>query len=246
LAVAAVASAAAADPSVAAVPQVRGDMLTKDDHKRIAAAIDKIESQTSGDIYCLVAHEASNYREVPLAWASIVVILVPALFLATGRSVVPYLADLEGWSAVPAQDVSHWLLLWILVQAALFAVAALLVSISPIRRVLTPHFLKRHRVRTLARQHFISTGLHLEPHQPHVLIFLALAERVVEIVADPAVHKLTGEKVWHEARDAVVSGMQAPDPAAGLVHAIEIAGAPLIAHFPATRPLQHREGLAEV
>ena len=221
-------------------------MLTREDHERIAAAIDKIESQTSGDIYCLVAHEASNYREVPLAWAAIVVTLLSALFLATGRSFVPYLADLEGWSAVPAQDVSHWLLLWTLMQAAVFAVTALLVSISPIRRLLTPHFLKRHRVGRLARQHFISTGLHLESHQPHVLIFLALAERIVEIVAGPGVHKLAGEKVWQEARDAVVSGMRAPDPTAGLVHAIEIAGAPLIAHFPATRPLPHREGVAEV
>ena len=232
--------------SVAVEHQAGGDMLSRADHEKIGAAIEGVEKKTCGDIYCIVAHEASNYREVPLAWASFLALVVPILVLAAGMKVFPFLKDLEGWSAVPARDLSHWILVWGLLQAFLFSLVGLTVSIPPVRRLLTPHFLKRHRVGALARQHFISTGLHLESYQPHVVIFVSLAERIVEVLADPAIHKLAGETVWHQARDAVVTGMRAPDPSQGLVRAIEIAGAPLIEHFPASRPMQHRDGVAEV
>ena len=46
-------------------------MLTQSDHERIAAAITEAESKTSGEIFCVLAHEVSRYREVPLAWAAI-------------------------------------------------------------------------------------------------------------------------------------------------------------------------------
>ena len=221
-------------------------MLTKADHGRMSAAIEEIEKRTSGDIYCIVVHEASNYREVPLAWAAAIALLLPTLLLAGGLRAAPFLRSLEGWSVVPSGDVSHWLLVWVLLQSLLFAAVALLVSLPMLRRLLTPHFLKRHRVRALARQHFVSTGLHLEEQRPHVLIFLALAERIVEILADPVLHRLAGEKVWEAARDAGVSGMRAPDPTAGLIAAVQLAGTPLVEHFPATRSVQHREGLGEL
>ena len=44
-------------------------MLTENDHKRIADAITLAESKTSGEIFCVLTHQVSRYREVPLAWA---------------------------------------------------------------------------------------------------------------------------------------------------------------------------------
>ena len=41
--------------------------------KRIADAITEAENKTSGEIFCVLAHEVSRYREVPLAWAAIAV-----------------------------------------------------------------------------------------------------------------------------------------------------------------------------
>ena len=130
-------------------------------------------------------------------------------------------------------------------QAVLFAAATLIVSFPSVRRLATPHFLKRHRVLSLARQHFVSTGLHLANGQPHVLIFLALAERRVEIVAGADVHRMAGERAWSDASDAVAAAMRGGDPTSGIVRAIEIAGAPLIEHFPATRQGQ-AQGMAEL
>jgi putative membrane protein len=222
-------------------------MLTTEDHVRIDAAIDAVEKKTSGDIYCLVAHEASHYREVPLAWAAIVSLLAPALALTAGLRTDPVIKLFEGWSAAGvSREFAFALLIWTLAQALLFALSALVISIPPVRRIATPGFLKRHRVLSLARQHFVSSGLHLARGQPHVLIFLALAERRVEILADDAVHKVAGDTVWREATTALTDAMRRPDPTAGIIRAVEIAGQPLIDHFPATRAEQPREGLAEL
>jgi putative membrane protein len=222
-------------------------MLTEADHQRINSAIEKIEQKTSGDIYCIVAHEASNYREVPLAWAAIVALLVPPLALAAG---LPALFAGDAWRAAQgaggSRDVMEALTVWALAQAVLFALTALVTAVPAVRRLVTPAFLKRHRVGSLAQRLFASTGLHLLPGQPHVLIFLALAERRVEILADAAVHQAAGGKVWNDATAALTAGMREPDPTAGIVRAIEIAGRALVDHFPATRQGQHQDGVAEI
>ena len=43
-------------------------MLTQSDRARIEAAIKAAEAGTTGEIYCVVAGESSDYRETPLAW----------------------------------------------------------------------------------------------------------------------------------------------------------------------------------
>ena len=59
-------------------------MLSKSDHTRIAQAITQAESKTSGEIFCVLTHEVSRYREVPLAWAAAAALLVPPLLALAG------------------------------------------------------------------------------------------------------------------------------------------------------------------
>lgn len=224
-------------------------MLTAEDHKQIADAIHAIEQKTAGDIYCIVAHESSQYREVPLAWGAITALVVPPLALLAGLAPGFFAHPLTSWSAASiagqARELSYALSFYALAQGILFAIVALVVSIPAVRRTFTPAFLKRHRTSQLARQHFVSSGLHLQQGQPHVLIFLSLMERRVEVLADEAVHRAAGEGPWKEASAAVSTGMRG-DPTASLVRAIEIAGAPLIKHFPATGHDQIAGGVAEI
>ncbi len=224
-------------------------MLTDADHKQIAEAIHAVEQKTAGDIYCIVAHESSQYREVPLAWGAITALIVPPLALLIGLAPAFFAHPLTNWSiasiAGQSRELSYALSFYALTQGILFAGVALIVSIPAVRRAVTPGFLKRHRTAQLARQHFISSGLHLGPNQPHVLIFLSLMERRVEILAEEALHRAAGEGPWKDASAAVSTGMRG-DPTAGLVRAIEIAGAPLIQHFPATRRDQAADGVAEI
>ena len=211
-------------------------------HKRIVDAIDIIDQKSDGEIYCLIAADASHYREIPLLWAALAALVLPPLALAFNIGALLN----GGWDVgtAPLFDLSAY----VLTQAILFGLVVLLVSMRKIRLALTPRFLKTHRVRKLAAQHFVSTGIHLKQTQPHVLIFVALAERQVEIIADKVIHDVTGAGVWEAARDVIVAGMNGPDPAGALVKAVEIVGEPLITHFPATAefPDINANGVGEI
>src|SRR5580704_9435744 len=53
-------------------------MSSQADRERIAEAIRAAETKTSGEIFCVVARHASDYRLVPLAWAAALALVVPA------------------------------------------------------------------------------------------------------------------------------------------------------------------------
>jgi uncharacterized membrane protein len=69
------------------------------------------------------------------------------------------------------------------------------------------------------------------------LIFIALVDRQVQILADQALHEKCGEGVWVRAAEAVRAAMKAgEDPTSGIVGAVEICGVALREHFPGAGP----------
>jgi putative membrane protein len=227
-------------------------MLSDADRERIRDAIIRAEQTTSGEIYCVLTHEASHYREVPVTWAAVMALILPPMALLVGLRPAAFTQILPGWTAVQIGAVDNAVLraltAYAVIQALLFAVTAFVVSVPPVRRVLTPSFLKRHRVRQVAMHHFVSAGVHLAEAEPHVLIYAALIDRQVEIVAAQAIHSVVGETVWTAATAAVTSAMRAGDVGGGFVHAIEIVGAALAKHFPADRAKRNilPDAIAEV
>ena len=228
-------------------------MLSTADHEKIASAVSAAEARTSGEIFCIATEEVSQYREIPLAWAAAIALIAPPLLLIAG--IHPWtwaVQESDGWSLAPTAGVQTLIAeaigLYALAQAGLFAFVALLVAIPGVRRVLTPRFLKRHRVKRTAYAHFSSTGLINAPNRTGVLIFASLKDRQVEIVADKAIHDAVGDPVWDAAVKTLIKGMKKSDPAKGFVQAVEVCGAALAEHFPSEGPHENRfpDGLVEV
>jgi putative membrane protein len=223
-------------------------MLKPQDHRRIAEAISAAEANTSGEIFCIVAEEVSKYREVPLAWAAAVALILPPAAFLLGLH--PWTLDVgAGWTEAPnlGQAVTQALAAYAAAQAVLFALTAFLVAIPPVRRALTPRFLKQHRVKRTAYAHFASTGLANTEARTGVLIFASLHDRQVELVADEAIHKEVGDVAWDGAVAALVAGIKTPDPASGFIRAVEICGAALAEHFPTAGPhAPHGDGVVEL
>ena len=215
-------------------------MLTPEDHTRITAAVAKAEEGTDGDIFCVLAGEVSSYREVPIAWGAAAALLVPPIVLAIGFRPLLDAITAGGWTAAQASavpgEIAMALTGYAVAQLLLFAVVAGVVSLAPVRRALTPRFLKRHRVKKAAFHHFAAAHSHVRDSETGVLIFVALVERQVEVLADAAIHAKTGDAAWEEAAAAVQAGMHEPDPTAGIEQAIAICGAALQAHFPSDGP----------
>ena len=211
-------------------------MLTPSDSKRIADAVTAAETKTSGEIFCVLAHEVSRYREIPLLWAVVASLLVPPALVLAGLHRLALADIFSSWTYDSQRAVESLIVrsltTYSLVQAGLFLCVALIVALPAVRRPLTPRFLKRHRVRQVARHHFAASGMRLSDGKPHILIFASLADRQVELVAHAAIHKIVGDGPWNAAVAAVTDGMKAGKPADGFIRAIEICGAALAAHFP--------------
>src|ERR1700761_5587413 len=111
-------------------------MLSKADHDRIADAVGKAEQQTSGEILCVLQHKVSEYREIPLAWAALAALVIPALLAEFG--VAPWLNSSDGGDWVATNAVSLSLALntaiggYPLIQVGIFAaVGVAIAAIAP-------------------------------------------------------------------------------------------------------------------
>ena len=65
-----------------------------------------------------------------------------------------------------------------------------------------------------------------------ILIYLSLAERRAEIIADEAILKITDDHTWGEAMTALLTEVREGKVADGIVAAVERIGAVLSEHFP--------------
>jgi putative membrane protein len=212
-------------------------LLTPADLGIVEDAVRQAERRTTGEIYCVVAEQSSDYGEIPLAWGALVALAAPAILFLTGVQVsVP--DALEGWNAaqvgVAASAAAHEALGAALVlQAALFAVVALVARIRRVRLFLASPPLKRARVRTRAREQFFAKNLHLTRERTGVLIYVSVAEHMAEIVADEGISARVDQADWDHAMDALIAGVKRGDAADGLVDAIGLCAAILGEHFPA-------------
>jgi putative membrane protein len=213
-------------------------MLSTIEEDRIAAAVTKAEETTTGEIVVVLAREVSRYREVPLAWAAALSLAVPPLLFALGLRPIAYFAD-ELWTLnqPTATTLGLTFSLYAIAQIILFLVVFAVTSIAPVRRALTPAVLRRHRVDTAAHHQFVSLSNRSAGSETGVLIFVALDDRQVRVLADAGIHQKCGEEPWTRAVAAIAAAMKAGhDPTGGILEAVQICGAALSEHYPGAGP----------
>jgi putative membrane protein len=186
-------------------------MISQVDRERIADAIRAAEAKTSGEIFCVIARHASDYRLVPLAWAAAVALVVPAplIYLTLWPASVIYV-----------------------VQLIVFIAAALGLSLPDVRFHIVPRRTQHERAHLQAMQQFLAHGLHHTQNRTGVLIFASVAERYAEIVADAGINEKVTPHVWDQAVAALIAGIKQGRATGGFVAAIEQCGAVLAEHFP--------------
>jgi putative membrane protein len=186
-------------------------MISQADKERIAAAIRAAEENTSGEIFCVIARHASDYRLVPLAWAAAIALALPA--------------PLIYFTLWPASVIY-------LVQLAVFIAAALALSMPAIRFHIVPRRTQHERAHVQAMQQFFAHGLHRTENRTGVLIYAAVAERYAEIVADAGIDSKVTPQVWAAAIAALIEAIKQGRAGDGFVAAIEQCGRVLAEHFP--------------
>ncbi|MDB5494633.1 MAG: hypothetical protein JWP86_1970 [Phenylobacterium sp.] len=165
-------------------------------------------------------------------------LLAPALLLLGGVHVTAPDLFGGGWTAAQVGAAAeaaarNALVGAILLQAVLFAAVAIVVALRPVRLALTPRLSKRHEVQRRAREIFLTKNLEGTRDRTGVLIFVSLAERMAELVADEGIAQHVEPHVWDRAMAALADGLKRGEPAAGFAAAIGRCGDVLAERFPA-------------
>jgi len=186
--------------------------LSPEDHRRIAAEIRRAEERTSGEIFVVVAAQSGDYRVLPVLWAALFALL-------GGFTAAAINPDMSAASLVLGQGF-----VFLLVAAA---------SLVPGWRVhFVPRAVRHARAAARAHEQFLAQNLHATESRTGVLIFVSLAERHVEIVADTAIDSKVTQNFWQGIVDRLTAEIAAGQLAQGLVLAIEACGETLAKHFP--------------
>lgn len=186
-------------------------MISETDKARVADAIRAAETQTAGEIFCVIARQTGDHRLVPIVWAAALALFLP----------LP-LIHLTPW---PSPAIY-------LAQLAVFLLAALVLSHPKLRFRVVPRRLRHERAHAEALRQFFAHGLDKTESRTGVLIFASEADRYAEIVADATINEKVDQAVWDDAIAVLVAAIKAGRPADGFVGAIERCGAVLARHFP--------------
>jgi putative membrane protein len=148
--------------------------FTTDERQRIDAAIDGLEQRTAADIALVVTRVSDRYSLYPVVWAGLA-----ALAAAAATAMVR--------PAIPARAA-------LLIQLSVLISLTLLFDWLPIRLRLVPKRVKRAHARQFAHLEFAAHAAH--GGAQHILLFVSLGERYVEILADRETHAQAPEGAW--------------------------------------------------
>jgi putative membrane protein len=198
-------------PAAAAHREAGDYMISDADRARISNAIRAAEAATSGEIFCVLAQRSSHYSLVPIAWAAGLALIVPLplIYLTTWPASVIYV-----------------------LQLAAFVGTAILLSRSGLRYRIVPKRVRHDRAHSTAMRQFWAQGLHKTEKRTGVLIFVSLAERYAEIIADAGINEKVMPEVWERAVATLTSAIKQGRIGDGFVATIEQCGAVLAQHFP--------------
>jgi putative membrane protein len=129
------------------------------------------------------------------------------------------------WTWWPIQQIYF-------LQLAAFTILVLLFMFRPLRLSLVPASIKRRRAHRRAVEQFLAQNMHTTVGRTGVLIFVSVAERYAEIIADAGIHAKMPESTWQTIIDDLTRHIGDNDAGEGFVRAIKAVGQHLADHFP--------------
>lgn len=207
--------------------------ISKEDHARIAAAVRAAERGTSGEIQCVLAPESGGSDTRALWLASALALIAPAIAVFLGFRP----GDLaNGWSighlAAADEQVLAAVSLYIALQTAIFIVVWVVMSWTPLPRLLTPKSMLARRVHAAALGEFEALGLTHTRDRTGVLLYASLSDHRAEVLADEGIYAKAPREVWDEVVALLIAGLKSGDPTTGFVNAVERTGAILSSCLP--------------
>ena len=195
-------------------------LLSDTEHEAIANAISAAEQQTDGEIYAVLARRSDDYFAAAgfaISFATIIAACLTALALE------------YSWLQVSAQDFA------LAMAAAYFCALGVLWFLPNARLWLVSRRTQYERAHQNAQAQFLSRNIHVTKRRTGVLIFVSLAERYAEVVADEMIDLRVKQEEWDGIVATLIDHAKHGRLAEGYLLAIEKSGAILTEHFPKSR-----------
>jgi putative membrane protein len=187
-------------------------LVSRTDEQKIADAIAEAERSTSGEIVAVIAPSSGSYVYAAFFWPALLALIVPLPFIH--------------WTWWPIQTI------YMLQLAVFAALTLLLLFLRPLRLAVVPRRLKRQVAHRRALEQFLAQNLHTTPGRTGVLIFVSVAERYAEIIADAEIARHVGKETWRAIVDDLTAQIGSGDSISGFLNAIAAIAKPLATHFP--------------
>ena len=184
--------------------------LSEQEQARVRDAVRRAESATSGQFVTVIASASDGYRFIPTLWAALIAMAIPGVGLAAGYEYEPLYA----------------------LQVVSFFSLAIFFRWMPLRMSLIPKSVKLRRASRLAREQFMTLGLHRTPNRTGVLFFVSVAEHYVEILADDGVAQVVDEIQWRQIVDEYLKAVRSGRVGEGMAIAIDQCTELMAKHFP--------------
>ena len=186
-------------------------LFTAEDEKRISAAIVAAETLTAGEIVAVVTRSSSNPGYFALLWAAMVALLVP-------------------W---PLIYFTWWTMQSVFaLQIAVFLTLVTFLTFDPVKRWIVPPVVAKRWAHQRAVEQFLAQSMHTTASRTGVLIFVSVAERYAEILADTQINAKVPPGTWDKLIDDLTRQIGGGRAADGFIAAIAGAGKHLAMHFP--------------
>ncbi len=191
-------------------------LLTPQQQQQVADAVTRAEQRTDAEIVTVLAPRADDYSYIPLLWASLIALVVPALvhFLIGGLQIYGLL----------------------MLQWACFVFLSLIFRLPAITTRLIPPRIRHWRASNLARRQFLEQKLHHTQDRTGVLIFVSEAERYVEILVDEGISRHLDNSDWGTIVSDFTRRVALGHTAEGFINCIDACAELLERHVPKTHP----------
>ena len=185
--------------------------VTDDMRREIRVAIETLERTTTGEMVCVVAASSARYVLFPLIWASMIALVLPVVNIV----------------AVNAVTFG--------IQSVAFIVLAALFLLTPLKTAVTPRGLRLTNCRRHAFEQFFALKMNETNKRSGVMLFISLAERNVEIIADKGINDKVLPNEWSRIVETVVADVRGGKVQDAFLNAISACGTVLVQHFPEVR-----------
>ena len=190
-------------------------LLTPEQQRQVEDAVTRAEQHTDAEIVTVLAPRADDYSYIPLLWASLIALVLPAVVHFLNSGLATYTLRMLQWAS--------------------FVFLSLIFRIPAITTRLIPPRVRHWRASNLARRQFLEQKLHHTAGRTGVLIFVSEAERYVEILVDEGISRHLDDSDWGTIVSDFVRRVALGHTAEGFITCIDACAEVLAQHIPKTQ-----------